>query len=687
VQMRLTVGALAAVLALPAAAQDGGWDSDRALELVARAQERRQVALADTGLVDYQADARGYVYFYLDRRDTGERTLVKTDQVALDVFWKAPDRAKQRIVGLRDARNLPTDIQYHEDHLTVVLDNFGDLIRLGDGDEVRDVLHPAAPAAASLYEYRLADSSSIRLPGAGEPVRVYQLQVRPRDVSRPAFVGTMFVDRRSGDIVRMEFTFTPVSYVDPQLDYINVRLENGLHKGRFWLPFQQQVELRRQLRELGLPAGGMIRGTMRISNYRFNQGLPDGVFVGRPVVSVPVEQRRAFPFEAPIDAELREVGLGGAAELGEVRRQAAELLGRRLLTGLPASRLELASASSTLRYNRAEGLALGAGFRTAPAERTALALRGGFAFGARHPFAEAAAWRGERPARTGLGLYLNQPRDAFSVGPVVSGAMNTLTALLAGYDFTDPFYASGGELRVEHPLAAGWEGEARARVERHRSARTTAKFSVLGGAEHFRRVEPVHQGTLLGGTLGARRRLPPEVGRGWGAGASLEGGRLAGEWQTFTYVRPMLDATYVVRSHGGAELLLEGSAGAALGREPRQAGFRVGGRGTVPGFDFRSLEGDRFAVARATASTDLVPRFVRGRLTAYAGGAWPEKDTAYGSPPAPQPLLPPRRTAASLGAGVGIFFDILRLDVARGIGRGGRWEVIVEASPAFWDFL
>lgn len=686
-QTRWTAAALATVLAAPAAAQERGWGSERALELVARAQERRQVALADTGLADYRADARGYVYFYLDRRDTGERTLVKTDQVALDVFWKAPDRAKQRIVGLRDARNLPTDIQYHEDHLTVVLDNFGDLIRLGDGDEVRDVLHPAAPAAPSLYEYRLADSSTVRLPGAGEPVRVYQLQVRPRDRSRPAFVGTMFVDRRSGDIVRMEFTFTPVSYVDPQLDYINVRLENGLHKGRFWLPYQQQVELRRQLRELGLPAGGMIRGTMRISNYRFNQGLADAVFAGPPVVSVPVEQRRAFGFEEPIDAELREVGLSGAVELGEVRRQAAELLGRQLLTGLPASRLELASASSTLRYNRAEGLALGAGFRTAPAERTVLAVRGGFAFGAAHPFAEAEAWRGELPARAGVGLYLNRPRDAFSTGPVVSGAMNTLSALLAGHDFSDPFYASGGELRLERPLARGWAGEARARVERQRSAEATSDFSVFGGSAHFRPLEPVHEGTVLGAVVAARRRLPPEVGRGWGAGLSLEAGRLAGEGVSFTYGRPLLDASYVLRGGRGAELLLEGAAGAALGDVPRQARFRIGGRGTVPGYGFRSLEGDRFALARATASTDLVPHFVRGRLIAAGGSAWWE-----GTPAGPRlmmtrPVVPRTGTAFSLGAGVGIFFDILRLDVARGIGREGRWEVIVEASPAFWDFL
>jgi hypothetical protein len=36
---------------------------------------------------------------------------------------------------------------------------------------------------------------------------------------------------------------------------------------------------------------------------------------------------------------------------------------------------------------------------------------------------------------------------------------------------------------------------------------------------------------------------------------------------------------------------------------------------------------------------------------------------------------------------VGIFYDILRVDVARGLNSGGRWEVMIEANPSFWDFL
>lgn len=685
----MTAALVLAALAGPAAAaaqDEGGWNSPRALELIQRAQQRRQVALSDTGMVDYQADARGYIYFYLDRRDTGERTLVKTDQVALDVFWKAPNLAKQRIIGLRDERNLPTNIRYHEDHLTVVQDNFGDLIRLGDGDEVADVLHPAAPAAPDAYDYRLADSTSIRLPGSAEPVRVYKVQVRPKDSSRPALVGSVFVDRREGDIVRMEFTFTPVSYVDRNLDYINVLLENGLYKGRFWLPNRQQVELRRQVPELGLPAGGMIRGTMRISNYRFNQDLPTGLFAGRPVVSVPVRQREAFAFEQPIHAELREAGLSAGGELGDIRREAAELVGRRLLSGLPGTRIDLSSASGTLRYNRAEGLAVGPGVRFSPAERVSLGIRGGYATAARQGFAEVDAWRGALPDRVGIGAYYNQPRDVGGM-PVISGAMNSVTALVAGYDYTDPYFASGVELRADRAVGRGWNGAFRLRAEEHESASLETDFSLLGGGSHFRPVMPIDEGEFYAASVALRRPVPAEQARGVSLGLSLEGGMLDRDGMQ-GHVRPRVDAGWVARGSGGSELSIDLAAGAAFGEVPRQQLYLLGGRGTVPGYDFRRYGGDRFATARATYAAELLRPFLRGRVFAAAG--WAGQEGAL-DPFDDFQVRPPLELETggmySVGAGVGLFFDILRVDVARGLGDGGRWEVIVEANPSFWDFL
>ena len=690
--MRRTTLALAAALAAalpvstPSAAQggEGGWNAPRALELIQKAQQRRSETLADTGLVDYQADARGYVYFYLDRRDLDERTLVKTDQVALEVLWKAPDKSKQRIVGLRDDKTLPTNIRYHEDHLTVVQDNFGDLIRLGDGDEVRDVLHPAAGTSGSFYDFRLADSTSIRIPGNPEPVRVYRVEVRPRRTDQPALIGAIFLDRRAGDIVRMDFTFTSASYVDRQLDYINISMENGLFKGRFWLPTRQQVEIRRQLPELGFPVGGVIRGTMQIRNYRFNQGLPDWQLAGRRVVSVPDRQRRAFAFEEAIDAELKEEGLGPEVELADVRRQAAELIRARVLSGLPGTRLDVPAASTVGRYNRAEGPVVGFGVRSTPREQVALSLSGGFAFGAAHPLG-AAEVEVTRPGyRLTGGAFLNQPRDV-GVGPVISGAMNTLSSLLAGRDYSDLYFATGGSVGVETGIGRGWRAAVTARGEDQRSASLETEASAFGD---FRPVRGIDEGVMIGGALGVSRSAASGVARGVSISAGVDGGRLLGEddGEDFTFARPRLDLGYVRRwSPRDARLEVELAAGAAFGELPRSALYLIGGRGTVPGYPFRAWGGDKFATLRATTSADVWSPLVRGRIFGAAG--WSDVGTvgresllSWGADTARDPLL-------SVGAGVGIFYDILRVDVARGLTDRGRWELIIEANPSFWDFL
>jgi len=236
------------------------WNDDRAMELVRRTRLLRRSTVVDTAFRSYQAQARGYVYFFIDRPDSDERTLVKADQVALELFWQAPNETWQRIVGLRDEKVLPTNIRYHLDHLTVVQDDFGDRIRLGDGDEVSEVIHPAGPGATRVYDYLLADSLSIRYGGKGDEVRVYELRVRPKDPDRPGFIGSMFVDRSTAAIVRMSFTFTPASYVDPYLDYIRISLDNSLWMGKYWLPYRQEAELRRELPQLDFLAGSIIRG-------------------------------------------------------------------------------------------------------------------------------------------------------------------------------------------------------------------------------------------------------------------------------------------------------------------------------------------------------------------------------------------------------------------------------------------
>lgn len=223
----LVAAFLSTVPSFLAAQSRPDWNSPRALDLVARARELRHSAAVDSSFHSYQASAQGYVYFFFERPDSGERTLVKADQVALDLYWRAPNETRQDIVGQRDQKVLPTDIRYHIDHLSVVQDDFGDYIRVGDGDEVEAVLHPVGPDAESAYDFLLADSLSVSYAGGSEEVRVYEIRVRPRDFDSPGFVGTIYLDRTTSAIVRMRFSFTPASYVDPFVDHIRIALDNS----------------------------------------------------------------------------------------------------------------------------------------------------------------------------------------------------------------------------------------------------------------------------------------------------------------------------------------------------------------------------------------------------------------------------------------------------------------------------
>ncbi|MFH1764590.1 MAG: hypothetical protein ABIF09_10400 [Gemmatimonadota bacterium] len=664
---------------MPLSGQDLEWNSPRVLQMIREAGDVRQGTAHDSTFWSYSSTARGYVYFYLDREDTGERILVKTDQIALEVFWQAPDRFKQRIVGLRDEKSLPTNIRYHLDHLVVVQDEFGDLIRIGDGDEVEAVLHPAAPGSETVYDFLLADSVTLNLPATSDTVRVYEVQVRPKNFEVPGFVGSVFLDQAKKSIVRMSFTFTPASYVDPYLDHISISLENGLWMGKHWLPFRQQLEIRREVPYLDFPAGSVIRGSFEVRDYEINPPLPSALFTGGAITALPEAARGAFPFEDSLHAQLAQEGLQGflpPPDMDEIRSLALSLAKDQYLSGLGRSRLFLPSpaVSSALRFNRAEGLFLGAGISHNPLPQVGLSLYGGLSFGRERPTAEGRVTGGERYPSSELMAFLNRPRD---LGPVkaISGVLNTLAAVTLNHDFTDLFFASGAQ--ATHTLGQWTQGRLKvtARWEQHRSARDVVS-SDLEDTE-FRPVLPVDEGIWTSVALAGSSQMPwPNLlltaegllGRFKDQGfGSLSGG--------LSYRRRWLTQ--------GAEVQTDLQGGALLGDPPLQAHYFLGGRQTLPGYPFRSLVGDGYWLLRSEASIDLLHPFLRLRAFGAAGGA--REDGLI------DPTFPPGEKRwsylLSAGAGLGLGWDVVRLELARGLRDGGEWEVILSVKQDFWPWL
>src|SRR5438046_38412 len=162
-----------------------------AVALARRAALRRSGAAADTTLHDYKAQAHGFLFFLgaFGEGLADPPRLVKADQLELEVYWRAPASSKQRVVGWRDQAQLPTDINYHRDHLGIIQNNFGAAIRLGEGDEVRDVPHPLSAVGLGLYDFALGDTTIIALPE--REVRVVNLRVRLKDIGLPDHGGTV----------------------------------------------------------------------------------------------------------------------------------------------------------------------------------------------------------------------------------------------------------------------------------------------------------------------------------------------------------------------------------------------------------------------------------------------------------------------------------------------------------------
>ena len=194
---RVFIAFLALIAARQALAQQT-WNDARTRALVERATERRAKQLADTALVDYKAAAHGYLTFLAQFGEgfTEPPKIVKADELGLEVYWRAPDLSKQRIMGRRDTLLLPTDINYHRDHLGIVQNNFKNIIRLGEGDEVRDVPHPLSADGLEQYDYAIRDSLQIRL--GPRVLDVYEVRVRPRDDRQPRAIGAVYIDRESG---------------------------------------------------------------------------------------------------------------------------------------------------------------------------------------------------------------------------------------------------------------------------------------------------------------------------------------------------------------------------------------------------------------------------------------------------------------------------------------------------------
>jgi hypothetical protein len=667
--------------------QKGEWNDARAIDLAQRATGRRTAQLADTTLHDYSAKARGYVTFLAQAGEglSEPPKVVKADELGLEVFWRSPDQSKQRILGRRDTLLLPTDINYHRDHLGIIQNNFPDIIRLGDGDEVLDVPHPLSPRGMADYDYRVADSLSIRL--ADRRIDVVQLDIRPKNDRLPRAVGAVFVERATAQVVRMAFSFTRVALKDKALEDVSVILENGLIEDRYWLPRRQQIEIRRSGTWLEFPFRGIIRGRWEIRDYDVNTNLPESLFGGDEIVDAPADRKAGFTFSgALLDGLPPDVRSVSDADVRAVQDAARELVRAQALQRARGTALQARSLSDFVRVNRVEGLALGIG----AAQRIGAGIR----VGANARFATAdqrvrgaAALSWERASGAALSVTASRGLGEIGLVPEVSATRNTLAAQEFGSDWTSPFERRQLVLRVDLPplLDRRWRVSAEAALESHRGAVVRAapsrgRYEVtpsVAASEFTRLSATVRRPTALswfGTEIAAQVTADALTERG----VARRFGRLAADLN-------------VQRPIGRDRLVLRTIAGLALGADvPVQYETWLGGPTTLPGLGFHDMRG-RTGISQRVEWQHGVrgPRIPLGRYGTVPGEIVlaPFAVVAYSDTLSVQPVaVQQHRLQPALGIGAIGLFNLIRVDVARGL-RSGRWTMSIDVTRDFWSVL
>jgi hypothetical protein len=691
------------------------WNDPRSRSLVERATARRAQQLADTGLADYQANAHGYVTF-LAQLGEGFLTppkIIKADELELEVYWHAPNLSKQRIIGRRDTLLLPTDIAYHRDHLGIVQNNFPNIIRIGEGDEVRDVPHPLSPDGLSQYDFALADSFAI---GSGtQRINVYEIKVRPKDDRGPRVVGAIYIDPAQGQVVRMNLSFTRAAFLDNALEDLSVVLENRLVGGRFWLPSRQEIEIRRTGTWLDYPIRGIIRGRWVIGDYRFNTSVGQALFTGPEIVQAPPAEMKRYAWAGKIlDSLPPDVRAVTDADVQRVQAEARQLVRAQALARAQNVTLSARNVSDFARFDRVEGFAVGDGLSKQFGGGISANVRARYGLDD-HQGKGSAAVVAARPSGSAFRIFAS--RDFRDVGDVAERSMviNSVAAQEFGSDYTDPYLVRAVGVSADYVATNGIRSRLTGSYE-WQSRLSVQATSVSGTFEPTIPAQNTHASRV---SLEIDR--PPTLsmfGTELEFHAELRGqvpytpqSNNASPWDART-LRGELSAN-IERPFGDYRLVTATTIAAVASphrdQTPAQELVYVGGPTTGPGYDYHSIVSMR-AFSEHVEFRVPAPFFpfslgrfgrVPGRGTfapfVHVIGATSNPALAcpqsVSGPPLELTVSTSRDCEAlvgglypSVGAGFLTPFELLRIDVARGL-RHGRWMFSIDVSRQFWSVL
>ncbi|HKH90518.1 MAG TPA: hypothetical protein VKA54_01880, partial [Gemmatimonadaceae bacterium] len=539
------------------------------------------------------------------------------------------------------------------------------------------------------YDFAITDSLPLNLPG--RTIVLYEVKVRPKNDRQPRIIGAMYVDRDDAQVVRMAFNFTRSAFLDDALEDLFVIIENSLVNGRFWLPRQQQIEIRRGGTWLDYPIRGIIRGRWVIGDYAVNTGLSPLLFSGPEISLAPQSVRDTLRFGGRIlDSLPPDVRVVTDAEVRRVQQEARALVRAQALRRPQSVTLSALGASDFARFDRAEGFAVGAGLASRFGGGYGAELRSRYGLDDREgKVSGALSWRSPRWGVRAFGL-----RDFRDAGDIQerSRLINSIAAQEFGDDDTDPYGVQAVGLGLEALGVAGFRLQLDASLERQRPLAVRAtpargRFEPILPATPLRAVRVSLTGdrptalSVFGTELRVRGEL--RMSRIWTDDAAFQ--------VPYTTVGRAFGSVSLERPFASGRLVLFTAGGAvgANGAIPAQEWLYFGGPVSAPGYAFHELGAAAGVTQRVEWRTSVpAPAISLGRFGRSPGQMTlaPFAQATFARPAAATDIAHPAGVYPSAGVAVQPFFDLVRFELARGL-RHGDWSFNVDLSRDFWGVL
>jgi len=698
------------LLAPPAASSDTTppFASPLTRQIVERAMARHRSQ--DSAVTDYRARIRYRLSASLGRRRWAQIPVTAVEEQEALVQWQLPNDLRVDVVGRRfRTRDPDWDLSSVFYRPWFVPRGVGDSVRIfSDNFPATGALHPLASTGPIWYRYALRDSVTVATPG-GERVRVFVVEVVPRQVGRALVAGRMWIDAKSSEVVRLTFRYVGTElFVRPRpgrrseasarrLNAIGNRilsvdadLEYALQDGKFWMPYRQSIAGRVQLPMFGdlvIP----FEAVTTFSDYELNTGRSIAFTLPLPDTTLPWDSlrvlRRMRRDSIRAERQRRNVEAtrnrfwnyadrwpGGRYEL---HRPPNDSLARYAAWD---DSLELGVADEDRARLRDVAAALARMSDTLPGELTGVH---GSGFGYER-LADAVRYDRVQGYSLGLGYHVRVPGLAFTElqGTVrygfsddrVTGRLSLIRDApggllrLSGYHETANVDPIGRGPSIPNSLnaifAAHDDGDYALVTGGSASFETSLgigwELTVTGRVERQRSVAA--QATSgVNDFLGGDGIFPgnPPITEGTFGGGSVRLGHVGRTRWALTADLLGGAGTTTVRGWGELRQDVGGKAGATLRAEAgvaslpllAQSAFRLGGLNTVRAFDYGTLVGQAFWAAQLDIAP--LPGRIRPVLFIDAGQA----GAADG--------LFDTRALVGAGAGLSFFHGAVRFDVSR----------------------